>query len=749
MHKLRVGVLMGGKSIEHEVSFNSGRTVCDHLDGTRYEIIPIFQTVEGDLYLLPWRFLHRGKTTDFSHRLASEAEKISWDALKTVIDFAFLAVHGQYAEDGTLQGFLELLQIPYLGSKVLASALGMNKKMQKILLRSNGIDVPHGIALEPHEIDALHDSEEFQKILRRLADAKLLFPLIVKPACEGSSLGVSSVHTPDELLSACKKACRVGTHPQPVLIEEKIAGMEFSCVCLTDYLTGDLFALAPTEVVPEQNTELFCYTQKYMPGRATKYTPARCAPEILERIQQTCVNAMYALGLSNYSRIDGFLTEDNRVVIVDPNSFSGMGPTSFLFREAAESGMSHTRVINHLIETELHAYGMLTSILTHEKEKEAIMLTEKLRIAVLLGGRSNEREISLESGRNVIYKLSRDRYEVLPLFLSEHLELFRLSPHQLIRNSTHEIAATLNSADRVAWQDVPGLADFVFNALHGGEGENGCVQGALEMLGLPYNGSSVLTSALCMDKYKTNQFLRAQGFETPRGYLLSKELFYADRETALQKIAQEIPLPAIVKPHDDGCSFMVQKAETHEALCKAIEALFAEHKTCALIEECLIGMELTVGCIGNDSAQALPPSRAVSASSVLSIEEKFLPGAGENQTPAPLPSQSLRFVQDEIERIYSALNCKGYARIDCFYQDAALSPTGHERVVCIEVNTLPGMTPATVLFHQAAEMGIKPAEFIDRIIALGMELHGSPAKEDKLDGPFVTLEGGPGQYNFR
>lgn len=118
MHKIRVGVLMGGKSVEKEVSFNSGRTACDHLDTTRYNIIPIFQTDTGALYLLPWYFLHRGKISDFQHRLADEAQHIIWDDLKELIDFMFIAVHGQFAEDGTLQGFLELLQIPYLGSDV-------------------------------------------------------------------------------------------------------------------------------------------------------------------------------------------------------------------------------------------------------------------------------------------------------------------------------------------------------------------------------------------------------------------------------------------------------------------------------------------------------------------------------------------------------------------------------------------------------------------------------------------------------
>jgi D-alanine-D-alanine ligase len=167
---------------------------------------------------------------------------------------------------------------------------------------------------------------------------------------------------------------------------------------------------------------------------------------------------------------------------------------------------------------------------------------------------------------------------------------------------------------------------------------------------------------------------------------------------------------------------MVQKVKNDNELIIAVEKVFTVKNT-VLIEECIIGMELTVGVIGNNTPRALPPSQAVSAHGVLSIEEKFLPGAGENQTPAPLPQETLRFVQDIMEKVYTTLACRGYARIDCFYQNKNISPTGMQRVVILEVNTLPGLTPATCLFHQAAEIELKPMEFIDTIITLGFEEH--------------------------
>lgn len=352
------------------------------------------------------------------------------------------------------------------------------------------------------------------------------------------------------------------------------------------------------------------------------------------------------------------------------------------------------------------------------------MEINKIRIAVLFGGASHEKEISLESGRNVFYKLSPQKYSAIPIFVSNDLELYTLTQSQLVRNSTREIVELLKDSQKIKWSDLPELVDFVFNALHGGAGENGSVQGALEILGLPYNGSSVLASALCMNKYKTNQLLAMNGFDVPKHVYITSAYAKAtaDKQELCLKITNVLSYPLIVKPYDDGCSVMVQKVTNDTELIAAIDAIMKE-KDAALIEECITGMELTVGIIGNNTPRALPPSQAISTAGILSIEEKFLPGAGENQTPAPLAQEALEFVQNTMEKVYTTLACKGYARIDCFYQNAQESPTEKERVIILEINTLPGLTPATCLFHQAAEIGLMPAEFVDTLIALGFEEH--------------------------
>lgn len=717
-HKVRIGVLMGGKSLEREVSLNSGRTICDHLDTARYDVVPLFQTVDNILYILPWHFLHRGKISDFEHRLPTEASVLSWDALKNSIDLLCSALHGRYGEDGTLQGLLEVLKIPYVGSKVFASALGMDKIAQKYFLKSAGIATSHFMIATEHEIKLFQKSPAL--LIQKFYDSGLRFPCIVKPHKEGSSLGISVVKEEGQLLLALEKACSINPFKaQSVIIEEYIEGMEFSCIIIADK-NKKMMPLSVTEIVKESFSDFYDYEQKYMPGRATKFTPARCSKEQQERIKAMCQKVMELFEITTIARIDGFLTPDDHILITEPNTFAGMAPSSFTFLQAAEHNMSHTHLINHLIETELHYYGINLSF--HEQNHETTM-NNKLRIGVLLGGNSNEKEISLESGRNVIYKLSPHKYKPIPLFVSSKLELYKIDQKLLVRNTTREIEAELDKAEHIPWNSLKQEVDFVFIGLHGGAGENGSIQGTLEMLEIPYNGSGVLTSALCIDKYKTAQFLKSHGFDVPHSILLPLSQLELLTEEFLGQA--NLTFPLIVKPHDDGCSVLVHKVFTVAELMQAGHALQAAGKEYALIEECIEGMELTVGVLGNQDPRALIPSQAVAQKGILSIEEKFLPGAGENQTPAPLPSQTLAWVQEIITHVFKTINGRGYARIDCFYQTAQQSPTGKEKLVILEINTLPGLTPATCIFHQAAEMGIKPMDFIDTIIELGFEEHAN------------------------
>lgn len=732
-HKLRVGVFMGGRSIEREVSFTSGRTICDHLDTTKYDVTPIFQAETGEVYILPAHFLHRGKIADFYNRLETEAQKISWDSLKRHVDFVYLAMHGRYGEDGTIQGIFEVLKIPYLGSKILSSALGMNKEIQKSILKSHGINVPNGIVVQGAESEILTEKQLGEK----LRDAQITLPVVVKPSHEGSSLGVSISKTLSEALSAIKIAAHTDDRLlQSVLVEEKIEGMEFTAIHLQRIQRGvnglekTWLSLPITEIEIDQSKAYLDYAGKYMPGCAVKITPARCSAEATTKIQEACKRVSEILGFSTVSRIDGFYTKDGTVIIIDPNSLAGMAPSAFIFHQAAQYGMSHTDLINFLIHNELTQYGLTDGNEAFAFEGASMSSENKLRVAVLLGGDSNEREISLESGKNICYKLSPHKYQVIPVFINNEMELFKIGQELLVKNTTKAINDALTPEMKIEWSDLPQIADFVFIGLHGGKGENGAVQGALEMLNLPYNGSGVLASSMCMDKYRANDFLRSQGFDVPNSYLVeasswhSKPSDAAKEEFLSQELAKNgLKLPVICKPYDDGCSVGVSKCSTLQELAQSIKNVLSMDKNGVLIEELIQGIELTVGVLGNDNPTALPPSLSVAKKGILSIEEKFLPGEGENQTPAPLPTSVLDFVRRVIKNAFVTMGCKGYSRIDCFYQDSTVSPTGKDRLVLIEFNTLPAMTPATCIFHQAAEIGIRPMDFVDKIVELGLQLH--------------------------
>ncbi|MDD5531643.1 MAG: hypothetical protein PHC52_02500, partial [Syntrophales bacterium] len=145
MEKLRVGVIFGGMSSEREVSLNSGRNVYDNLDREAYAPVPLFMDNAGRLWLIPWQLVSQNTTVDISERLEKEAKHVAYEDLKDLIDFAFIALHGKYGDDGCIQGLLELLGLPFTGPGVLASALGMDKHIQQKILQTEGRGVPHSM----------------------------------------------------------------------------------------------------------------------------------------------------------------------------------------------------------------------------------------------------------------------------------------------------------------------------------------------------------------------------------------------------------------------------------------------------------------------------------------------------------------------------------------------------------------------------------------------------------------------------
>jgi D-alanine-D-alanine ligase len=345
MNKLRVGVILGGMSSEREVSLNSGRNVYDNLDRETFDPKPIFMDGKGRLWIIPWQLISQNTTTDITERLEKEARPITYEGLREEIDFAFISLHGKFGEDGCIQGLLELLGLPYTGPGVLASALGMDKHIQQMILKASGIGVPESLLVREEAWRT--DREGVMKALFE----RFRLPLFTKPPREGSSIGVTLVREEASLVRGIEEALK---WDRAVLVEEYLAGTEFSSIILEE--NGEPRPLELTEITPQ--SDYFTYDDKYMPGRCRKFTPPKnIPPEAAAAIKEEAVRAFRALGFRSYGRIDGFYLTDGRVLITDPNSSSGMAPSSFFFEQAACAGMLPSMIISRLIENALVIHG--------------------------------------------------------------------------------------------------------------------------------------------------------------------------------------------------------------------------------------------------------------------------------------------------------------------------------------------------------------------------------------------------------
>lgn len=321
--KIRVGVLFGGTSSEKEVSLATGRYVLNLIDPRRFVPVPVYMDYHGRLWKLPPKLVLANTTIDVENRLETDAERIRYESLADLIDFAFVALLGKVGEDGTIQGILELLKVPYSGSGILPSAVAMNKRVNKDLLAANGVIVAKDIRVLRSDFPEKRSSEQ---IIDEV-ESSFGFPVIVKPVAEGSSVGVSAVKSGDELAPALEAAFR---WDREVLIEEFIKGQEFMCVV---FGTDEPTAMLPSEV--EFVGDIFTYENKYMPGQAKYHTPIRAPEEKIKEIQETAVRVYTLMGITGYGRVDGFLKDKETIYISEPHTGTIMVPSSYVFQQAS------------------------------------------------------------------------------------------------------------------------------------------------------------------------------------------------------------------------------------------------------------------------------------------------------------------------------------------------------------------------------------------------------------------------------
>ena len=712
---IRVGIFMAGPSLEKEVSFNSGRTICDHLDSPLYIPIPLFISMDRRLFILPWQFLYRGKISDFENRLETEATEIYWNDLVTIIDFAYLALHGYLGEDGHIQGMLTILNIPFSGSSVLVNAICINKKFALHLLSLHNISTPTEISIEKKKIND-PNAKSFLDTHKKI---------IVKPEQEGSSLGISIVESEIDLYPAITKAKTINhSFDQNVILQEYINGSEFSIIALEK--DGAWLIFEPTEIITNNN--VFSYNQKYLPGSICKFTPGRFSDTVITNIKIIIQKIIDIITPHDIIRIDGIIDQKNlNINIIDINTFPGTAPSSFVFLQSALHQLSPVHVINNIIENALKRYNKEYN---NQFKTKHIVCQKKINIAVLLGGNSNEKEISLESGRNVYYKLSQLYYNAQIIFVSSHEQYYILRLDQIVKDTTSEIEKTITPDQEIKFETFKEQFDFIFICLHGGNGENGILQKKLELIDILFNGSNSKSSHICMHKSLALEILDKHNLYTTDRILIKKNNREIEKELIFIENLFTHYKKIIIKPNDDGCSAFVFIANNKKEVVSGINTIFNSSKNTCLIEGCIDGIELTVGIVGNqDNYLILPITQTIKSENILSIEEKFLPGAGENITPALFNDQITKKIKLEIRKAYHALGCEGYARIDCFWSEFK------KELIILESNSLPALTPATCLFHQSAELDINPSDFINYIVYLGYKKKN---KETELDPHFIN-----------
>lgn len=360
----------------------------------------------------------------------------------------------------------------------------------------------------------------------------------------------------------------------------------------------------------------------------------------------------------------------------------------------------------------------------YRKRRGAMTETNtRLRVGVVLGGRSSEREISLESGRNIYYNLDPSKYEGVPIYMDAQGRLWEIKLALLVQNTTADIEARLeHEAQRVPYEELRERVDFVYIGLHGKWGEDGCFQGLLELLDVPYTGAGVLGSALGMHKAVQRQILHHAGIEVPHFIEVTRHHWEYEREALFMEVEDHFGYPCVVKPSREGCSTGLCVVRAQEQLPEAIEQAFQWDKT-ILIEEIFQGQEITVAVLGNEEPYVYLPTETPPHGDFLTIEEKFLPGEGQNITPARLSEDMTKRVQETIARAFHVLHLKAFARFDGFVVD--------ERFVVSEPNTLPGSTPSSTIFQGPAEEGLSPMAVIDQIIQFSLEAHAN--KKGPLD----------------
>ncbi len=312
-----------------------------------------------------------------------------------------------------------------------------------------------------------------------------------------------------------------------------------------------------------------------------------------------------------------------------------------------------------------------------------------------MGGISTEREISLQTGNQILAALNKDKY------ISYAVDTAILA---------HAKDAPVNSCDlnSLLLNPIYGIPDVVFLALHGTGGEDGSIQGLLELAGIPYTGSGVLASSLAMNKAMTKKLLRMENIPTPEDIVCARG---SDLSSISVQVERQIGYPVIVKPNSQGSTVGCSRVNSMDLLLKAIQEAW-EYDQIALLEKYIVGVEITVGLLGDENPQALPIVEIQSAKGFYDYEAKYTQGGSTHIIPARISSKAANLAKDYAIRTHQLIGCSGVSRVDMIVCE--------DQPIVLEINTIPGMTPMSLLPDAAKSAGIAFPDLLERILRMAL-----------------------------
>jgi D-alanine--D-alanine ligase len=434
---MRIGLICGGPSEERGISLNSARSAMDHLTPLGWEVVPFYCDLHRNFYRLSRGQLYSNTPSDFDFKLANTAQPLTQKELIAACretDIVLPVIHGTLGEDGELQELLEANDIPFVGSSSEACRQMFDKAVANKRLADNGFATIPNCCIE--ESDA--PKARLEKATALFASTKAK-KVVVKPSAGGSSIGVATATTPEEAVARAGDIFADKLGPC-ALIEPYCEGREFSVVVLQN-AKNEPVALIPTEIEPLSG-DVFTYRHKYLPSRQVEYhCPPRFDFDIIEKIQKSAEGLFTFFKMRDFSRLDGWILNDGRIVFSDVNPISGMEQNSYLFIQGSRAGFTHSDILQYIMTHAAQRYGIDASINPVPKNPKA----QKVRI--LFGGETAERQVSLMSGTNVWLKMLRAAdYMPAPYLLAPGHEIWQVPYCFALNHTVEEILARCAAA---------------------------------------------------------------------------------------------------------------------------------------------------------------------------------------------------------------------------------------------------------------------------------------------------------------